>query len=207
MDWAFCQPKKTGGHFSPSPPNLAISSQKAMKLGKGRDLYKWVEIFKNWQKFLMTSSSCWFYDVIKMRLMKNSRFSSVLAEYLKNGPTDFHQIYPMFRQLYIKVLKLKDWRQIIHCCHGNQFMRECWAKNHDLREEKWNFLKIANRYCIFESRFEIRSLKLPLTPNFSLIHPKTKKQWRLSTSWVVTTSKLRLRRHTLDLEMTSSKFF
>ena len=33
---------------------------------------------------------------------------------------------------------------VIHCCHGNQFMRECWAKNHDLREEKWHFLKISN---------------------------------------------------------------
>ena len=45
-----------------------------------------------------------------------------------------------------------------------------------LRQEKWNFLKIGNIYCVFELRFEIRSLKLPLTPNFSLIHPKTKKQ-------------------------------
>ena len=53
-------------------------------------------------------------------------------------------------------------------------MRECWAKNHDLREEKWHFLKISNRYCVFELRFEIRSLKLPLTPNFNLIHPKQK---------------------------------
>ena len=29
-------------------------------------------------------------------------------------------------------------------------MRECWAKNHDLREEKWHFLKISNCYCVFE---------------------------------------------------------
>ena len=55
-------------------------------------------------------------------------------------------------------------------------MRERWTKNHDLREEKWHFLKIANNYCIFELRFDIRRLKLPATPNFSLIHPKTKKQ-------------------------------
>ena len=39
----FCQPKKTGGHFG-SPPNLAISSQKMMKRGKG---ILWVEIFTN----------------------------------------------------------------------------------------------------------------------------------------------------------------
>ena len=106
-----------------------------------------------------------------------------------------------------KFLKLKDWRQVIHRCHGNQFMRECWAKkNHDLREEKWHFLRVSNGYCVFELRFEIRSLKLPLTPNFSLIHPKTKIQWRLSTSWVDATSKWRLWRHMFELEMTSSKF-
>ena len=28
-----------------------------------------------------------------MRQLKNSRFSSVLAEYLKDGPTDFYQTY------------------------------------------------------------------------------------------------------------------
>ena len=51
----------------PPPPNLAISSQMTMKVGK--DII-WVEIFKNGQKFLTTSSSCWFYDVIKMRQLK-----------------------------------------------------------------------------------------------------------------------------------------
>ena len=54
-------------------------------------------------------------------------------------------------------------------------MKKCWAKNHDLREEKWHFLIIANSYCVFELRFEIRSLKLPLTSNFRLTHSKTKK--------------------------------
>ena len=24
-------------------------------------------------------------------------------------------------------------------CHSNQFMRQCWVKNHDQREEKWHF--------------------------------------------------------------------
>ena len=42
-----------------------------------------------------------------MRQLKNSRFSSVLAEYLKNGPTDFHQTCVMFRQLYIEVFEIK----------------------------------------------------------------------------------------------------
>ena len=40
---AFCQPKKTGEPFPP-PPNLAISSQMTMKLGK--DIL-WGEIFTN----------------------------------------------------------------------------------------------------------------------------------------------------------------
>ena len=55
-------------------------------------------------------------------------------------------------------------------------------------------------------RFEIRNLKLPFTQSFSLIHPKTKKQWRLSTSLVISTSKWRLWRHTFELDMTSSQF-
>ena len=50
LDWAFCQPKKTGG----GPPNLGISSQMTMKLGKG---ILWVEIFTNSQKVLMTPLS------------------------------------------------------------------------------------------------------------------------------------------------------
>ena len=45
-------------------------------------------------------------------------------------------------------------------------------KNHDLREEKWHFLTTAN--SVFELRFEIRSLKLHLTSNFSSVHPKNK---------------------------------
>ena len=44
----FCQPKNTGGGGILPPPNLAISSQKTMKLGKG---IPWVESFTNWQKF------------------------------------------------------------------------------------------------------------------------------------------------------------
>ena len=68
-----------GGHFGPLLPILATSSQMMMKLGKK---ILWVEIFTNWQKSLMTSSSCWFYDVIKMRQLKNRQFSRVFAEYL-----------------------------------------------------------------------------------------------------------------------------
>ena len=62
----------------------------------------------------------------------------------------------------IEVFEIKTLEIGIHCCHGNQFMWECWAKNYDLKEEKWYFLKISNRYCIFELRFEIRSLNDPL---------------------------------------------
>ena len=45
LDWAFFQPKKTGGGGqNGTPPNLAFSSQMTMKLGKG---ILWVEIFTN----------------------------------------------------------------------------------------------------------------------------------------------------------------
>ena len=58
----------------------------------GRNLYKLTKIFG---------------DVIKMRQLKNSRFSRVLAEYLKKGSTDFHQTYGSFRQVYIDVFEIK----------------------------------------------------------------------------------------------------
>ena len=60
-------------------------------------------------------------------------------------------------------------------------MRECWAKIMIEEKKSGIFLEILCLYCILELRFEIRSPKLPLTPNFSLIHQKTKKQQRLST--------------------------
>ena len=69
------------GQFGP-PLNLAISSQITMKLGK--DIL-WVETVTNWQKIMMTSSKC--------NSWKNGSFSRVLAEYLKNCSTDFHQTY------------------------------------------------------------------------------------------------------------------
>ena len=69
-------------------------------------------------------------------------------------------------------------------------MGEYWAKtDHNRREEKWHFLEISKSDCVFELRFEIKSSELPLTLNFSLIHPKTKKQCRLPTLLVVATSK------------------
>ena len=176
-----------------------------MKFGKDILL---VKIFTNWQKK--------FDDVIVMLILWPHQ--NVTAEKVEGFRWFRLNISKTVQQIFTKLmsllgnhistfLKLKYWRQVIHCCHGNQFMRECWAKNHDLREEKWHFLKISNCYCVFELRFEIRSLKLPLTASFSLIHPKTKKQWRLSTSLVVATSKWRLWGHTFKSEMISSKSF
>ena len=158
-----------------------------MKLGKDT---LWIEIFTNWHKFLMTSSSCWFYDVIKIEQLK---VCWLLLNISKTIELIFTKLMPTLGNHLYKFLKLKDWRQVIHCCHGNQFIRECWDKIHDLREEKWHFLKISTWYCN--------------TPNFSLIYSKTKKQWRLSTSLVVVTSKWRLWRYTFKLEMMSSIFF
>ena len=42
-----------------------------------------------------------------MRQLKNSRFSRVLAEYLKNGSTDFHNTYVSFRQVHIEIFEIK----------------------------------------------------------------------------------------------------
>ena len=42
-----------------------------------------------------------------MRHLKNSRLLRVLAEYLRNGSTDFHQAYVIFKDLYIEVFKIK----------------------------------------------------------------------------------------------------
>ena len=63
----------------------------------GRNLYKLTKIFD---------------DVIVMLILwrhqnataeKNRRFSKVLAEYLKNCSTDFHQTFVTFRQSNIEV--------------------------------------------------------------------------------------------------------
>ena len=42
-------------------------------------------------------------------------------------------------ELSVVSFELKNLRQVIPYCHSNQFMRQCWAKNHDPREEKWHF--------------------------------------------------------------------
>ena len=58
----------------------------------------------------MTSSSCWFYDVIKMRHLKHLKVFEGYAEYLKSGSTDFHQTCVIFRQLsivYFEIERLK----------------------------------------------------------------------------------------------------
>ena len=101
----FANLKRLGGGGKMAPPNLAISGQMTMKLGKN---ILWVEILTNWQKFLchphvdfMTSSNC--------NSCKSRRFSRVLAEYLKNNSTDFHQTYVIFRQLYIEVFEIKRY--------------------------------------------------------------------------------------------------
>ena len=42
-----------------------------------------------------------------MRHLKNRRFSRVLAEYLKNGSTDFHKTFVNFRPSNIEVSEIK----------------------------------------------------------------------------------------------------
>ena len=43
-----------------------------------------------------------------MRQLKDRRFSRVLAEYLKNGSTDFHQTCVIYRQSYIDGFEIKE---------------------------------------------------------------------------------------------------
>ena len=50
-------------------------------------------------------------------------------------------------------------------------------------------------------RFEIRNPELPLTPNFSSIHPETRKQRRLVSFFAVATHQLTI----IELNMTSSE--
>ena len=71
-------------------------------------------------------------------MLKSGRFSRVFAEYLKNGSTDFYQTHVIFRQLSIIFFEIKRLKTGRPSCYGNQFMRECWTKNHDEREEKWH---------------------------------------------------------------------
>ena len=80
----FANLKRLRGAILPPPPlNLTISSQKTMKLGNyGQELTK---IFDD--VIIMLILQCHQNETAK----KNSRFSMVLAEYLKNGSTDFHQ--------------------------------------------------------------------------------------------------------------------
>ena len=68
------------------------------------------------------------------------------------------------------------------------------------------FLKISNWYCVFEIILLSRSLKWPLMPNFSLIYPKTKRQWRFSTLLIVATSEWQSWHSTFELQMTSLNF-
>ena len=68
----------------------------------GRSLYKLTKNFDD----VIVMLILWRYQ--NETAEKNSRFSRVLAEYLKNGSTDFHQTYVSFRQSYIEFLKLKD---------------------------------------------------------------------------------------------------
>ena len=62
-------------------------------------------------------------------------------------------------------------------------------------------------YQVFELRFEIRDPKLPPTPNFSVIHKKTKKQQRDYTFLVVKTHQNDNDIYKIKMTMTSSKFF
>ena len=53
-------------------------------------------------------------------LQLKSRFSRVFAEYLKNGPTDFHHTYVIFRQSSTVSYEIKRLKPGHLLLHGNQ---------------------------------------------------------------------------------------
>ena len=67
----------------------------------GRNLYKLTKIFDD--VIVISILCCHQIETAE----RNSRFSRVLAEYLKNSSTDFHQNYVSFRQSYIDVFEIK----------------------------------------------------------------------------------------------------
>ena len=89
---------------------------------------------------LMTSSSFLCYDVIIILMcfdrQKSGRFLLNMILYLKTVRLIFTKL---MRKLSIVSFEIKRLKIVLLCCHGNQSMMECWAKNHDRREEKWQF--------------------------------------------------------------------
>ena len=47
-----------------------------------------------------------------MRQQKSGRYLRVVAEYLKNGSTDFHQAYVIFKQSSIEVFEIKRLKTV-----------------------------------------------------------------------------------------------
>ena len=126
-----------------------------MKLGGDMLL---VEIFTNWEEVwwdprqfgFMMSSSFWCVATDK----KVEGFLGLLLNIQKMPQLIFTKLMLCFRQSSVVLFEIKDWRQDISCCHGNQFIGECWAKDHEQREENDIFLKILCWYYIFELRFK-----------------------------------------------------
>ena len=67
----------------------------------GKNLYKLTKKFwwGHHRVDFMTSS--------KLDSWKNNRISRVLAEYLKNGSTDFHKTYLSFRHVYMEGFEIE----------------------------------------------------------------------------------------------------
>ena len=67
----------------------------------GRNLYKLTRIFDD----VIVMLIIWHHQNVTAE--KTEGFWGVLAEYLKNSTTDFHQTYDIFRQSYMKVFEIK----------------------------------------------------------------------------------------------------
>ena len=60
-----------------------------------------------------------------------AKWLRVFAKYLKNSSTDFHQSVCHFWAIVYNIFEIKELKQVISCCHGNQLLRECLARKHD----------------------------------------------------------------------------
>ena len=84
-----------------------------------------------------------------MRQLKSRRFLRVLAEYLKNDSTNFNETYVILRQSTTEVVEFNRLKTGHSLFHGNQFMGEFLAKNHDLREESGISLRLRTDTGLF----------------------------------------------------------
>ena len=115
--------------------------QSAFYASKGSTC-KVLPFYDFWLSFIISSvapnRSSTFYVYLTLFGLWGCR--RVFAKYRQNSLADLHETLWLLRPLYRSSFKkLKVWGQVNHCCHGNQLIGECLAKN---MIKKGNFSKI-----------------------------------------------------------------